>query len=336
MSEAIATFPRSGKELFDATRPFAAEVVATSWWHFLSTLTLVLAALTGAALAPVWPLRLALSLAGALLMARLFILYHDHLHGAILAESRLARAMFTVYGWFALTPARSWRFSHNFHHGHMGKLEGSEVGSFPLMTAERWRRSSRGARFAYRFSRHPATVLLGYVTIFFFSITLLAFLRQPRQRLDSLAAILAHGGLLAALFWYGGWDVAFFGLLLPMGVASAVGGYLFYAQHTSPGLRILPEGEWNFYDAPLVSASYLRMGPVMRWLTGNIGFHHVHHLNPRIPFYRLPEAMAAIPELQHPVVTTLRPRDIRRCFHLNLWDPASDRMVGYREAASAA
>ena len=71
------------------------------------------------------------------------------------------------------------------------------------------------------------------------------------------------------------------------------------------------------------------MGPVMNWLTGNIGFHHVHHLNPGIPFYRLPEAMAAMPELQHPPKSTLRPRDIVAAFRLKLWDPAAGKMVGY-------
>ncbi len=334
MTDQIPGSPRSGRKLFEATRPFALEVLATSWWHLFSTFSIVLASLTGAALAPAWPARLALSMFGALLMARLFILYHDHLHGAILRDSRAARALFTVYGLFALTPAHSWRFSHNFHHGNMGRIEGSEVGSFPLMTTEMWRRASGRERFAYRFSRHPLTILLGYVTIFLFSITLLAFLKRPSKRLDSLAALFPHGLLIATLLRFGGLDVLVFALLLPMTIASAVGGYLFYAQHTAPGLVILPEREWSYYSAPLASAFYLRTGRVMQWLTGNIGLHHIHHLNPHIPFYRLPEAMAAIPELQHPVVTTLRPRDVVRCFHLNLWDPARGRLVAYGEATA--
>ena len=77
----------------------------------------------------------------------------------------------------------------------------------------------------------------------------------------------------------------------------------------------------------------MKLGPIMNWFTGNIGYHHVHHLNSLIPFYRLPEAMAAIPELQSPVVTTLRPRDISRCLRLSLWDVPSQRLVTYRKAA---
>jgi omega-6 fatty acid desaturase (delta-12 desaturase) len=79
----------------------------------------------------------------------------------------------------------------------------------------------------------------------------------------------------------------------------------------------------------------MKLGPIMKWFTGNIGYHHVHHLNPRIPFYRLPEAMAAIPELQHPVVTSLRPLDVLSCFRANLWETETQRMVNYREARSA-
>ena len=119
-----------------------------------------------------------------------------------------------------------------------------------------------------------------------------------------------------------------------MTMAAALGGYLFYAQHSFPGMRILPEAEWTVYRAALVSSSYLRVGSVLRWFTGNIGFHHVHHLNSLIPFYRLPETMAAIPELQHPTVTSLRPRAIVACFRANLWDDASGRMIDYGEAVA--
>jgi omega-6 fatty acid desaturase (delta-12 desaturase) len=114
-------------------------------------------------------------------------------------------------------------------------------------------------------------------------------------------------------------------------VASAAGAYLFYAQHNFVGMRILPAGEWSYYGAALASSSYLRTGALARWLTANIGYHHVHHLNPHVPSYRLPAAMAAIPELQHPATTTLRPRDILECLRLKLWDPEAGRMVGFGE-----
>ncbi len=201
------------------------------------------------------------------------------------------------------------------------------------MTTAAWRAASRGARFRYRLVRHPTTLACAYATVFLINVCLLPLLRRPARHWDSALSLLAHGAALASLWTFGGFDVAFFAMLLPMTVSAALGGYLFYAQHSFPGMRILPDGEWTHYRAALASSSHLRLPRALRWFSGNIGLHHVHHLNPLIPFYELPRAMAAIPELQHPVVTTLRPRDVVACFRANLWDEDGGRMVGYRDAA---
>ena len=131
----------------------------------------------------------------------------------------------------------------------------------------------------------------------------------------------------------GGFDTAFFVVILPMTIASALGSYLFFAQHSFKRMHIITPEAWTFYRAALESSSYMRLNKLMQWFTGNIGYHHIHHLNMRIPFYRLPEAMAAIPELQSPVSTSLAPRDIIECFQSCLWDQDKHRMVSYREAS---
>jgi omega-6 fatty acid desaturase (delta-12 desaturase) len=327
-----ASLGRSAKALHDATRPFAEEFRARSWCSLASTLFLVGLALTIAAVAPWLPVRLAASVLGALLMVRAFIFYHDYMHGALLRGSRLAQVLFCAYGALALTPPRSWRFSHNYHHANVGKIVGSNIGSFPILTTDMWRTAGKWERFAYRLSRSPVTLAFSYLTIFAINITLLPLLRSPRAHWDSAVALLAHGGLVAILWTLAGFEVALLAFVLPMALASALGGLLFYAQHNFRGMHILSPEEWTFYEAALRSASYLELGRTMNWLTGNIGYHHVHHLNPLIPFYRLPEAMAAIPELQTPTVVKLRFGDIRDCFRLALWDPARGRMVSYREA----
>lgn len=315
-----------------ATRPFARESVPRSWAHVMSTMPLIVGLLGLAALPVWWPVRLAASLLGSLVMVRGFILYHDHMHGALLARSPAARMLFRAYGVISLTPPRSWRKSHNYHHAHVGVLAASNVGSFPLMTTDDWRLASRGKRAAYRIARHPLTILLAYVTIFLANVTALPLLRNPRRHWDSAVALAIHGGLIVALWIWLGFASAAFALLLPVAIATAFGGYLFHAQHSFRGIRILPAEEWTHDTAAIESSSYMRMGPVMNWFTGNIGYHHVHHLNPRIPFYRLPEAMAAIPALQSPHVTTLHPRDVLDCFRLSLWDPSRGTMVTFREA----
>ena len=327
---------RTGKDLFAATRPFAVESVKRSWWLVGSTFVMLVLALVGAALAPVWPLRLFFSVVSALLMVRAFITYHDYMHSAILPRSRIAWFLFHAYAALALTPPRSWKKSHNYHHGHVGKIAGASVGAFPVVTTDMWRESSRSSRAAYRIERHPLTVLAGYLTIFLISITLLPLLRNPVRHWDSLPVLLGHVALIAFLWVFGGFDTAFFVVLLPMTVASMIGSYLFFAQHSFEDMRILSEEDWTYYRAAMESSSYMKLNALMSWFTGNIGYHHIHHLNVKIPFYRLPEAMNAIPELQSPSTTTLSFRDIRACFHCCLWDPRLQRMVSYRESAGAA
>ncbi|MBS1212927.1 MAG: fatty acid desaturase [Proteobacteria bacterium] len=326
---------RMGPELLKATAPFAVESVAQSWWYVTSTFTLLIGALVGAGLAPWWPVRAALSILAALLMVRAFITYHDFMHGAILRDSRLARALFEAYGVFALTPSKSWKKSHNYHHGHVGQIAGSGIGSFPVMSTRTWRDASPAVRARYRMERHPLTVLFAYVTIFIFSISLQPLLLEPSKHWDSALSLLAHFGLVAILWQFGGFDAAFFVVLLPMSIACALGGYLFFAQHSYKRMIILSPESWTHYRAALESSSYMRLNKVMQWFTGNIGYHHIHHLNVRIPFYRLPEAMAAIPELQSSATTSLAPREIMECFRASLWDEDRQRMVSYREAGQS-
>jgi omega-6 fatty acid desaturase (delta-12 desaturase) len=198
-----------------------------------------------------------------------------------------------------------------------------------------WRQASFWRRLHYRISRHPITILTAYVTVFLFSICLVPQLKNPRKFWDGALSLLVHAGAIAAIWVFAGFQAAFFALLLPFAIAAASGAYLFFAQHNFEGLRIVPEAEWSHFRAALESSSYMRLGPVLNWFTGNIGYHHVHHLNSLIPFYRLPEAMAAVEELQSPVVTTLRPRDILTCLRLSLWDVPSQRLITYRTFAEA-
>src|SRR6185503_15543967 len=117
-------------------------------------------------------------------------------------------------------------------------------------------------------------------------------------------------------------------IAVPFFIAMAIGSYLFYAQHNFPDVSFSDNAGWTYEKAALTSSSFMKMNGLMAWLTANIGYHHVHHLNSRIPFYRLPETMKALPELQDVKTTSLRPGDIWRCLRLKVWDVAAQRMVG--------
>jgi omega-6 fatty acid desaturase (delta-12 desaturase) len=318
-----------GKELIEATRAFAGESLLRSW-----TAVLVTFGLFGAGIAlqlrplPV-ALRVALAVAQGGVIVRGFILYHDHLHGALLRASAPARVLFWVYGVWVMAPPKVWRETHNYHHAHNAKLVGSHIGSYPMQTVAWWQSASPRERRLYAFVRHPLTVLLAYFTAFFVDMCVLAFLRGHRKRWDSLLSAVVTVGLCVAVTARLGFAAWLWALFLPHFLAAATGAYLFYAQHNFPAMVLEPREKWSYQKAALESSSFMEMGPVMNWFTGNIGYHHVHHLNPGIPFYRLPEAMAALPALQQPGRTSLEPRAIAACFRLKLWDPAARRMVGY-------
>jgi omega-6 fatty acid desaturase (delta-12 desaturase) len=337
--------PRSGKQLLEATKPFSVELRSRSWWLVGSTLVLMILLLAGAALAPWWPVRLSLSLVGGLVMVRAFIMFHDFMHGAILRGSALGRVLMYGVGTLLLTPPRSWRESHNYHHANVGKISSKEertpvvttdIGAYPMMSVEMWRRASKFERFRYRVRRHPITIFCAYLTIFMGTLCLGSIFSNPRKHWPGILIFLAHLALLGGLWFAGGLPMMFFAYMIPIWIAAAMGAYLFYAQHSFPGARVYTPEDWNFFDAALGTASYFKLGRVMEWFTGSIGYHHVHHFNASIPFYRLRETMDALPELQHPVVTRLRLREILNCFRANLWDPQKRCMVSYQDARASA
>jgi len=316
-------------QLLDATRRFGVESPALSWRYVGSTIGILLVGTALVAQRLPWFIRLPVSVWNGLVVVRAFILYHDHLHGSLLGNSLAARYLIRWVGFVVMAPPNVWRETHNYHHAHTAKLVGSHIGSFPMMSIQQWERATPAERRRYRFARHPLTVALGYFTIFMFEMSLASFLRGPRKNWDSLAALLLNWGLTAILVSGFGPVVWFYCHFLPLVVACMLGGYLFYAQHNYPDARIQAREQWSFERAALESSSYMELGPLMNWVTANIGYHNVHHLNPSIPFYRLPEAMKSIPELSRVGKTTLRPRDVAACFRLKLWDPQRGKMVGF-------
>lgn len=319
---------RTGKELILATKPYAHDSSARSWAHLLSTAFFLASALAGTLANLPLAGRIACSLLAGLLYLRFFVIYHDQQHQAILPHSRLAEGMMRLFGLLILSPTSVWSSSHNHHHNHNSKLRGSHIGSFPIMTKEQYLQSSKAKRFNYLFMRHPLTILFGYVFIFQYGMCLYPSFTRPRQHFDGLLAFLLHVLLGVAITWFFGWPALLLTLVLPHFIASAIGSYLFYAQHNFPNVSFRDNSCWTYDGAALESSSFMRTGPVAGWFTANIGYHHVHHLNSRIPFYRLPEVVAAIPELQEPKTTSLHPGEILRCLRLKVWDSTARQMVG--------
>jgi len=320
-----------GKELILATKKYAYDEPAKSWYHTLSTLVLLILSITCALYPFHVMVRLFFSLLTALLLVRIFVIYHDFLHFTILRKSRIARYLFTFIGLYMLNPPNIWKRSHDYHHKHNSKLSTSSIGSFPIVTREKFYHLSQKQQTLYLLTRHPIVIAMGYIFMFIWGMCIKSLLRNPAKHWDSAVALLVHFGIGLSILWMLGWTAFLLGFLLPAIISSAIGSYLFYAQHNFPSATFQNKDGWTYVGAAMESSSYMKMGSVMRWFTGNIGYHHIHHINARIPFYRLPEVYEAFPEFQQAKTTSLHPSDIAKCLELKVWDPASNKMLTRKE-----
>jgi omega-6 fatty acid desaturase (delta-12 desaturase) len=326
---------RSGADLIRATKTYASEDLGQTWRLYATTVAITALATAAAAHEAFGAWRWLAMVVAGLAHVRLFIFFHDAMHGAIFRRSRLGRALMHLYGYLIPAPPRIWKDSHNYHHAHTAQIVGASIGSFPLMTVGMHARAPRATRAVYRLARHPLTIALGYFTVFWAGMCIRPLFRRFRRNWTALIAIGAHGGLLVAVYLAGGADTLLYAALGPLCLASGIGSYLFYAQHNYPNVAIRDRREWEYTDAALHASTMMVCGPLMRWVTGDIGFHHVHHLNSQIPFYRLEEAMQNVPELQSPTRTSLGWRDVLASLRCALWDPERGRMITWQEVRRA-
>lgn len=323
-----------GKQLILATREYAEEILETSrrelgWTLFLSIIAYSMI------LSGVMTLQILGSVAAGFLLVRLFVIYHDFAHNNIFKGKRTARIFFTLFGLLILAPMSIWKRSHDYHHKHNSKLFTSSIGSFPIITTERYLSASPKERFYYLFARHPLTILFGYLFVFIYGMCIQSFTNNPKRHKDSLLALVLHVALGISYYLLGGWTLLLLLQTVPHLIASGIGSYLFYAQHNFPSATFAEKNGWTYVNAALQSSSYMEMPRWMQWITANIGYHHIHHLNARIPFYRLPEVFHAFEELQSPKRTSLRLKEIYACFQLKVWDPQKNRMINAVELSQS-
>lgn len=318
----------SGKELILATRKYAREDRAKSWRLTLSTLFILALLLTGTVINVHISLKIICSILAGLVIVRMFVIYHDYEHHTILQKSKLAEAIFTLFGIYVLAPTSIWKRSHDYHHVNNSKLFSASIGSYPIYTKEKYYKAPKSERTAYLFIRHPLTITFGYIFAFLYGMCVKSVINSFRKHIDSLVALVIHFTYQAAVFWFLGWQTWVLLCAIPHFISGAMGAYLFYAQHNFPGVTFKNNIEWSYDNAALESSSFMDLNPFMHWVTANIGYHHIHHLNARIPFYRLPEVMHDFPELQTPKKTSLKPKDIIACFRLKIWDPERNQMIG--------
>ena len=301
-------------------------------WQLVTTLL----PLIGAFALMYWSLRvsywltLALALPTAGLAIRTFIIMHDCGHGSFL-PSRLGN---DIVGWITgiltAVPYSHWRREHAIHHATSGHLDERGTGDISTLTVREYLALGRWGRLRYRLYRNPL-VLLGFGPAYLFVKH-----RWPsrkfagkREVLNVFGTNLALAALITTLSLLIGFR-EFLMVWLPILLLSGTAGvWLFYVQHQFEDAYWRGKEEWDYATAAVMGSSYFRLPRVFQWFTGNIGFHHVHHLSPRIPNYRLERCHQENPELQR--VTTLTLGRSIRTMRLKLWDEENGRMIGFRD-----
>jgi omega-6 fatty acid desaturase (delta-12 desaturase) len=289
---------------------------------------------------PISPwLTLALAVPTGALLLRVFIVQHDCGHGSFFASRRANIIVGRMCSLITLTPFANWGRQHGLHHADWNNLDrtggGADIYS-ACLTVRQYQALSPWRRFLYRLPRHPLLANVAFPPLVFLLLyrvpfdTPASWVRERRSVYLTNLSLLALFGTLAILV---GWRQVLLVHVTVVAVASILGVWLFSLQHRFETARWAPKAEWNYVEAALGGSSWFRLPRVLHWLTGNIGFHHVHHLNPRVPNYRLARAHEAVVAMRPVKPLGIVPALSSPC--LTLWDEASGRLVRFRDARKA-
>ncbi|MBS0538731.1 MAG: fatty acid desaturase [Proteobacteria bacterium] len=332
------TAHRSGVEVRQAASAFARPIRGRGVGQLLTTFGPFIAACAAMYLVyPIsFPATLALALPAGLLLVRVFIVQHDCGHGSFFASTRANRMVGRACSLLTLTPFANWARQHTQHHGDWSNLDprkGADLYS-ACLTVNEYRALSPRRRLLHCLPRHPLIANLLLPPLVFLLLYRVPFdtpRNWPRERnsvyLTNAALTVFFGALCAAA----GWQAVLTIHVSIIVVTSIVGVWLFTLQHRFETAHWAHRGEWDFADASMEGSSWLDVPRAVHWLTGHIGFHHIHHLNPRVPNYRLGEAHLAVQAIW-PVAPLGLAAGLRAPW-LTLWDEASGHLVSFRDAA---
>jgi omega-6 fatty acid desaturase (delta-12 desaturase) len=277
-------------------------------------------------------LTLLLAVPAAGFLVRIFIIQHDCGHHSFFRNRQANDVLGFLCGIITLTPYHFWRRTHARHHVTSGNLSHRGHGDVSTLTVEEYLARSRLGRLGYRLYRHP-------LFMFFLGASYLFIIRQrfahgvPRSWWRERNSVYATNLAICAVLW-AAWRTigvpTFLLIELPvMVLAAAAGSWLFFVQHQYEDAYWQPHESWDFTRSALEGSSYYRLPRVLQWFTGNIGYHHIHHLNSRIPNYNLAACYSAEPTFRD--VVTLGLRESLKCASLKLWDEDRQRMVTFAE-----
>ncbi|MBW7474741.1 fatty acid desaturase [Paenibacillus oenotherae] len=274
-------------------------------------------------------LTLPITVVAAGFVVRTFILFHDCCHQSFF-KSRLANDLLgTITGVLTLVPYQQWKHSHTIHHATSSNLDKRGTGDMWLLTVDEYAASPLWRRIFYRFYRNPLVMLgLGPIAVFLLQYRFNRRGARRKERINTYVTNIAIAALYTLLCQAIGWQ-AFLMIQGPVFfIAGLLGIWLFYVQHQFEDSYFENEEEWSFVQAAVEGSSYYKLPKPLQWITGNIGFHHVHHLSPKVPNYNLEKAHDAAPPLQE--ATTITIASSLKALRYRLWDEKAKTFVSFK------
>ncbi len=277
----------------------------------------------------IW-LTVPLAVLSAAFLVRIFIIFHDCTHGSYFRSRRANDIVGFIAGVLTFSPYQHWRWEHAMHHGSAGNLDRRGTGDIWTMTVQEYLSAPRGRRLAYRLTRNPLVLfVLAPLFVFVVKQRFASPKADKRQRRSVLWLNLVLLGTVTLLSWAFGLMPYLLIQSIAMAVAGAVGLWLFYVQHQFEGVYWERSDKWDYTTAALRGSSYYKLPKVLQWLSGNIGFHHIHHLSPRIPNYNLQRCHESERLFQE--VTPITLTSSLRSLRFRLWDEQGRKLVGYAQ-----
>ncbi|WP_394812757.1 Delta(5) desaturase DesA [Mammaliicoccus sciuri] len=277
-----------------------------------------------------WSLSILCGVLASGFIIRTFIIFHDCCHGSFLSQKKNNDLLGNITGLLTFFPYEKWRREHIIHHTSSGNLEKRGIGDIWVMTIEEYHEASKFTQFKYRMYRNPFVMfILGPIFLMFISNRMNAKDAKAKEKRNTWLHNIILLVLYVGIFFIVG-AVPFVLVFLPMlFIAGMLGIWLFYIQHTFEDSYFEESSEWDYVKAAIEGSSYYKLPKVFQWMTGNIGYHHVHHLSPRIPNYQLEQAHEKTPPLHH--ATTITIKESLESLKYKLYDEKNKCFITFKE-----
>jgi omega-6 fatty acid desaturase (delta-12 desaturase) len=319
------------KTLRKQIAPFEKSTTKESVWQIINTIVpfITLWYLSYISLSVSYWLALVPMVIAAGFLTRIFIIFHDCTHHSFFKNRRANRIVGTAMGVLTIFPFDQWGHEHSVHHATSGNLDKRGTGDIWTLTVEEYLAAPLKLRLAYRFYRNPLVMFgIGPIYVLVFKNRFNRKGAKKKERMNTYLTNVLIVALIGLLSWAIGWQ----SFLLVQGtiffISGSVGIWLFYVQHTFEDAYFEADKEWEYVKAAVEGSSFYKLPKLMQFLTGNIGFHHVHHLSPRVPNYKLEEAHKNTPPLQN--VPTISLASSLQSLRFRLWDEESKNFVSFK------